>query len=175
MFNEIITTQIALEFITRQDDKTLNYTKLLKLLYFVDRELLQKCGYRATYDSYTNMRNGVVLSHTYNLIKGEYLDSLIWENCIGTEGNDVFLISKPTFPIDLDFNILEIIDKLEEQYHDKRYGILIEAHHKLPEWHNTQHSDTDFNEIIQSLEIMEEEKKTINTFERLNGSHYYVV
>lgn len=172
MFNEIVTTQIALEFIKKQDDKTLNYTKLLKLLYLVDRNLLEKHGYRSTYDEYINMRNGVVLSETYDLIKGSYHNSIIWQECIGTEGMDVYLIEEPDFPIDLDPNVKTIIEELNEKYHDVHYGVLIDFHHSLAEWHNTHWSPTDFKEIIDNLSISEPDKRKINMLEKANKTSY---
>ena len=48
----------------------MNYLKLIKLLYFVDRESMKRHGHPISGDRYVSMDHGPVLSQTFNLIKG---------------------------------------------------------------------------------------------------------
>lgn len=68
MFKSNKTKQMIGYFIEKSDGE-INYTKLLKLLYISDRNSLDKRGFPMTYDSYFSMKNGPVLSSTYNQIK----------------------------------------------------------------------------------------------------------
>ena len=58
---------------------TINYTKLLKLLYIADRESLRRHHTSISGDAYVSMNAGPVLSRAYNLIKGE-ASSEIWSH-----------------------------------------------------------------------------------------------
>ena len=48
----------------------IRYIKLLKLLYYADREAFAQWERPITYDNYAAMTYGPVLSSTYDLIKG---------------------------------------------------------------------------------------------------------
>lgn len=69
----------AVGIILKYFNGRLNYTKLLKILYFINRQSLSEKGRAIIDDVYANMQNGVVLSNTYNLIKGRYCDSSVQE------------------------------------------------------------------------------------------------
>lgn len=49
----------------------MSYLKLLKLLYLADREAFLRLGRPITYDRYCSMKEGPVLSRTYDLIRYE--------------------------------------------------------------------------------------------------------
>lgn len=69
----------AVGIILKYFNGRLNYTKLLKILYFINRQSLSEKGRAIIDDVYANMQNGVVLSNTYNLIKGRYRDLSVQE------------------------------------------------------------------------------------------------
>lgn len=48
----------------------MEYVRLLKLLYFADRESLDRLGRPISGDQYVSMEHGPVLSRVYNLMKG---------------------------------------------------------------------------------------------------------
>jgi uncharacterized phage-associated protein len=68
-FREDKATQAA-ALLLRWNDGTMNYMKLMKLLYFAERRFLLAHGRPITFDSYVSMDNGPVLSATLDKIKG---------------------------------------------------------------------------------------------------------
>lgn len=60
----------ATAYLLYLNNKTMNYTVLIKELYFADRESLKKTRFSITGDTYYSMRQGPVLSTLYDLIKG---------------------------------------------------------------------------------------------------------
>jgi uncharacterized phage-associated protein len=66
-FNEKKTTQAAARFLSLAN-KHMNYMKLIKLLYLMDRNALIRWGRPVTGDKYYSMRLGPVLSEVRNLI-----------------------------------------------------------------------------------------------------------
>ena len=78
----------------------MNYTKLIKELYFSDREALRTKGFSITGDIYYSMKKGPVLSNLLNLIKGTLADSKIqekWNDIFQRSGRDVISIKKENF------------------------------------------------------------------------------
>lgn len=60
--------------------------RLLKLLYIADRESLKETGRPITGDRVIAMKHGLVLSRTYNYIKGECSGLERWERYFVSEG-----------------------------------------------------------------------------------------
>src|SRR6185369_16428888 len=86
--------QMAALFLKLRGGK-MSYIKLLKLMYIVDRESLARFGRPVSYDSFSSMEHGPILSTTYNRIKGENTfgkPEPPWEKYITTrQGYDVKL------------------------------------------------------------------------------------
>lgn len=76
----------ATAYILYLNGKSMNYTKLIKELYFSDREALRTKGFSITGDIYYSMKKGPVLSNLLNLIKGTLADSKIQEKWIFFNG-----------------------------------------------------------------------------------------
>lgn len=87
MFNSEKTTQVAAFFLWKEGGNyTMPYLKLMKLMYFAEKEGLFRFGYSITGDKMVSMPHGPVLSHTYNMI----LDGSShpdWERWISGESN----------------------------------------------------------------------------------------
>ena len=69
MFNQRKVAQMA-AFLLQRGRGRMKYIKLLKLLYFADRESMKRHGYPISGDRYVSMNHGPVLSQKFNLIKG---------------------------------------------------------------------------------------------------------
>jgi len=111
---------------------TINYTKLLKLLYIADRESLRRHHNSITGDDYISMNAGPVLSHAYNLIKGE-ASSEIWSRSVSPrDGYNVSLLAEPACVLSAASRA--ILDEVYEQYGHMNYGQLIDLVHTYPEW-----------------------------------------
>ncbi len=156
-FNEAKTTQIAAFFI-RKHGGTLNYTKLIKLLYLADREAFGLWERPLTGDSYVSMGKGPVLSKTYDLInyKEDPQNKSYWYNFISKTSYEVTLISDPGIN-ELSKRETDLIDRIFGKYKDKDWGEMIDICHQCcPEW---QHPG-DTSIPIRIEDILRELKKT---------------
>src|SRR5207245_9735418 len=96
-FNLKQTLQAAAHLVKLQPKSRLNYTRMLKLLYIAERELLAETGSLLTADRPCAMDNGPVLSKTYNLIKerGPTDQQTTWSHYLHTDGYDLVLKDDP--------------------------------------------------------------------------------
>src|SRR6266545_1760337 len=69
-FNERRATEAAARFLKLRGGR-MSYLKLIKMLYFLDREALLRWGRPVTTDRYVSMDNGPVVSRIYDLIREE--------------------------------------------------------------------------------------------------------
>jgi uncharacterized phage-associated protein len=124
----------------KYDKKRVNYTKLIKEMYLADRESLNISNASITGDTYVSMKHGPVLSNLYNLIKGKSRDvkaQEYWDSRFSTDGDEL-LANFDQYPEGkLSRSDETILDKIDGQFHQMRYGELIEyVHANCPEWHN---------------------------------------
>lgn len=130
MFKEEKTIQIAAQFLKHTDGR-MPYIKLLKLMYYADREMLQRWGVPMTYDRWYSMKCGPILSATYDLIKSNA--ESIWSVYIRTEEYDIVLRSDPRND-ELSRAESEIIEETFNDHGDKDKWTLVCDTHNLPEW-----------------------------------------
>jgi uncharacterized phage-associated protein len=142
-FNEKKATQAAARLLKRRGQgDMMSYMKLIKLLYFADREALLRWGSPITTDAYISMKRGPVLSRLHDLItEGASPGELhFWEEHIQPCGDhEVKLVNDPS-----NGELSEIEEELLDEVfarlgHLNRWDIVEEAH-KLPEWKDPQGS-----------------------------------
>jgi uncharacterized phage-associated protein len=124
----------------KYDNRRLNYTKLIKEIYLADRESINATNSAITGDIYVSMKHGPVLSSLYDLIKGRSRDKhaqMYWDSRFSTDGDDL-LANFDQYPEGkLSRAEKAIIDKIDGQFHQNRYGELIDyVHANCPEWCN---------------------------------------
>jgi uncharacterized phage-associated protein len=141
----------------KYDNRRLNYTKLIKELYLSDRESINATNSAITGDTYVSMKYGPVLSNLYNLIKGrsqDDQDQIYWDSRFSTDGDDL-LANYDQYPEGkLSRAEKAIIDKIDGQFHQNRYGELIDyAHANCPEWSNPGATSTPISlaDILNAL------------------------
>jgi uncharacterized phage-associated protein len=110
------------------------YIKLLKLLYYADREAFALWERPITYDTYAALDNGPIVSSTYDLIKGNYPQSKFWNNFIVTDGYYVRLKGnlpeiKKLSPAEID-----LIEAIFAKYGSLEPFELSKRSHRLPEY-----------------------------------------
>lgn len=135
MFNSEKTKQF-ISYLLSKSDGTMNYTKLLKLMYIIDRNSLKSRGFPLTYDTYISMDNGPVLSVTYDAIKGIDMDGgNLWgqdlqraDSVYEVSWNGETLIGK------LSRADIRLIDSVWTEFGDYSYSELITYVHKFKEW-----------------------------------------
>jgi uncharacterized phage-associated protein len=153
---------------------TINYTKLIKLLYIADREYLSLYDATITGDKYVSMENGPVLSEIYNLIMGRTTnkhDQLYWDGFFCRNAYDLTKVHDNRLPTDaLSPAEIEILDTIQARFKRKNYSKMIEyVHNKdlFPEvkWEEARQSSLPLavEDILRNLGRSEEE---INAIEK---------
>lgn len=177
-FNEEKAAQIACLLLKKRGVNKMNYLKLMKLMYLIDREALVRWGSSMTFDRYVSMDNGCVLTQTNNLLVLEsYLPSY-WKQYISPpKGYDVELLSEPEFD-ELSPAELSLINEVYEKFGHLSRWDLVEISHELPEWRNPQGSSIpiDYKDILRLAGKTEEEiidilseMEAVSEFEHISG------
>ena len=129
-------------YLLKKYDNRLNYTKLIKLLYLADREAFKETGLSLTGDVYYSLDNGPVLSGLLDLIHGKYTNKEaqnLWDARFARDSYDLITVVD-RIPLSKlsDFD-REVLDKVDNQFHNKDYSSLISYLHNkenCPEWKN---------------------------------------
>jgi uncharacterized phage-associated protein len=135
-FNEKKATQLAAAFIERSGG-TLNYMKLIKLMYMADRAALLGWERSITGDAYLAMKHGPVLGNTYSMISDGQspLENSFWFEYIERNGSYDVSLSKPCPPSNLSTVERKLIDEVFEEYgHYDKWKLVDLLHEVLPEW-----------------------------------------
>jgi uncharacterized phage-associated protein len=134
-FREAKTTQAAARLLTLRGGR-MNYMKLLKLLYIVEREALLTWGRPVTADRCVSLPKGPILSQTLNLInEGPTPDTpSTWaEHISQPENYDVRLLS-PVGDDELSEAEKALIDDVFRRYGAMKRWVLVDLVHTFPEW-----------------------------------------
>ena len=147
----------ACNYLIKKNNFTLNYTKLIKLLYLADKESLKESLKTITGDSYVSMDNGPVLSKLYDLIKGkcrrEY-DQYLWNSRFIKDGYNLIVVTKRIPEGELSVFETKILDQIYEQFKDVDGKEMIRYVHKnCPEWQHPAGSSIPIQpkEILHSI------------------------
>ncbi|MFZ2097756.1 MAG: Panacea domain-containing protein [Anaerolineales bacterium] len=119
-FNEKKTTEAA-NILLQLNGGKMNYMKLIKLLYFVDKEAMKERERPITYDVYYSMKDGQVLSNVLDLVKdnkhGEYWHKYI-ERCsqytVKLTNEDIEINHLTPFEVKLIKTIFERLGKYDQ-------------------------------------------------------------
>jgi len=127
-------TQAAAFLVNCSGSKRMQYLKLLKLLYFADRESLREKGYPITGDEAYAMDYGPVLTRVYDYIKCEIRAGAgVWSRCFRTIGYDIELVSDPGTG-ELSKYDRRILATIHETYKDRDGFDVSRLSHDFPEW-----------------------------------------
>jgi hypothetical protein len=140
-FDEAKATQIAGKILKLSGGR-IQYLALIKLLYKIDREAINRWGVPVTTDKYVSMKLGPVTSNIYNLIKASAAEvaPTFWSTHISSQGYDVVLASDPS-----DTELSPIEEKLAEEIFAEDGGkdgfaLADECHKEFPEWEDPGNS-----------------------------------
>ncbi len=139
--------------------------KLIKLLYFVDREALIRWGRPITFDWYYSLPHGPILSFTLNLINEdpEPNGPTYWHNFISERRvHEVELLRDPPMDQLSDAEKALISEMFERLGHMDQWE-LRDLSHKLPEWRDPQGSrlSIEIGEILLGAKIPPDVAKEI--------------
>jgi Antitoxin SocA-like, Panacea domain len=138
----------AAAYVTRKrKGQRISIFELLKTMYAGEREALASWHRPITGDNFCSLPKGVVLSRTYNLIKGEVMgtnsDMVKWsQHFSARDGNCVQLIAEPDYDY-LSERERDALDKGAELIRGliAKHGRIADVLHDLwPEWKNPQGS-----------------------------------
>jgi uncharacterized phage-associated protein len=151
-FREDKTTQAAALFI-KLNKEPLDQIKLMKLLYFAEREALNRWKRPITFDSYVSMQRGPVLSETLDLIHEEDQSDSIWHKFISPPQNyKLSLINDPGTD-KLSQAEEDLIKEIFLKYGHINKWILCEMSHDLREWQDPKGSviPIAYSDIFEAL------------------------
>ncbi len=142
-FDEAKATQIACMFLRLRGGR-MHYIKLIKLLYLLDREALDRWGIPVTTDHFAAMEHGPIVSRIFNLITDDK-PTPVWGRYISAPlGDHEVELGKDLNPMSTDRLSSaeeELIREIFKEFGHRDRWDLIENHmHKLPEWRDPQGS-----------------------------------
>lgn len=169
MFDERKALDVACYFM-KLHKLPINYMKLLKYMYIYERNQILEHSSVTISDDYFSMKNGPVLSKTYDLIKeitGESAKtSSIWHDYIIKSILDKFSLElteeKNAFPRLSKMDMLEI-EKIFHQYKSNDQWEMSEISHTFPEWTQIQfgREQFSFSDIVNKSNKSEDMKQEI--------------
>lgn len=173
-FNEKKTTQAAAFLIKLSSENTINYTKLIKLLYLADEKALKEWERPISGDSYFSMGRGPILSKTLDLI--HYPDDSFWHRFIKKSDYDVCLAEDPG-DYSLTPNEKRILSLIWDEHKDRDWRDMIKfCHDCCEEWQHPGETSIPIHieDILKSLgrtereiEIIEEEVLAVDYAKRI--------
>lgn len=137
--NERKVAEMAAFFLLKTKDRSMDYLKLMKLLYLSDRNSFRQHGFSISEDEMFSMEKGPVLSHTWNLMKGScpYAPKG-WSSLISPiEEFQVSLLDSGINVdglLELSRSDEEIMDSVWKEFGHLNYKKLVDYTHNLPEW-----------------------------------------
>ncbi len=164
-----------INYLIKRNGGAINYTKLVKLLYIIDRRYFEKSCFNITTDSYASLREGPVTSTIYDLIKGENISGReIWDALFVKEGYDLkLLVNDNNLSTNLisDFELSEI-NKVDDEFKLYDFREMIDYTHRkdlFPEvrWEDANRFNTSFilpvEDILIQIGRSEEEITVISS------------
>ena len=149
-------TAAAVSLLLKLNGGRMEYLRLIKLLYYADRESLDVLGRPITGDRYVAMRNGPVLSHVYDLLKRAIFGRLApgpWAERIAADGRDhVRLMGEPELG-PLSEAEIDVLKQIFERYQYRDRWNVRDETHELPEWEDPAASSREIGieEILRVL------------------------
>jgi len=168
-FQPLRATQAAALFLDMAGGRS-KFTSILKLLYLADRQSLLETGSTITGDTVVDMKNGPVLSITYDCVKGtaSRANCEAWDGCIRKEGNYAVLTANPGDDELSDYD-LEVIREVHREHGWRDlHSLLHDVIHQLPEHRDpspAKRRDVHYADILRAEKVPE---KRIREYERIN-------
>lgn len=166
----------AAAFLLYLNGGSMNYMKLIKILYFADREALIKWGRPITFDNYFSMERGPVLSQVFDLINYNLADqNNYWYELISEPKHYELNLLKESSLLSLSDAEIDLLTELFDKYKKvSEWDMVKITHDTLPEWQDSGKSaiPIDIRDILNTTDKTEIEKQAIideleeiNTFE----------
>ena len=163
-FNDKKTTQLVAHLLQMAGGR-MNFLRLLKLLYIIDREALRRWDWPVTFDNYYSMEHGPVLSCTYNLIKEDASPSQLkyWKQFISErQDNDISMLKAPP-PDDLSEAESDLAKEVSDKHKHLDEWDLRDLTHTFEEWNDPGDSrlPIQLSDILRAVGKTDKESKEI--------------
>jgi hypothetical protein len=156
-FDEQRTTEAA-SILLKLNGGTMNYMKLIKLLYFIDKESFRQWERPITYDNYCSMKNGQVLSHVLDLFNGK-IPGQYWNDFIYRSSQYEFSLSKEIKIMRLTKGEIKLIEDVYGRLGKMDQYQLGDLTKEGSEYQKTSHSSipTPIDAILADLDFSDED------------------
>ena len=135
VFDEHKAAQAASVLLGR-DGGSMPYIKLIKLLYFADREALIETGSPITGDRFVSMKYGPVLSRVLNLIKdANPAEDSVWHSYVSRRHYDAVLVRAAESDRISEYDE-GVLRGIFDSYGNLKEWDVVTRTHALPEWTN---------------------------------------
>ena len=167
-FNEAKAAQVAARLLSLEGGK-MNYMKLIKLLYIIDREALARWGAPVSTDHYVSMKRGPVLSRVLDLInEGRDPNKTLspWHDLISKpQGYDVALVAIDPPDDELSAAEEQLIQEVQREHRERSEWQMVEFVHQFAEWQDPGDSSSpiDYREILEAVGKTPEEVEQIES------------
>ena len=132
-FDTLKTIQAA-AIVLKQHNSRCSRLRLLKILYIAERQVLAQTLRPILGDRVVAMDHGPVHSRTYDLLKGEDTESVLWGQFIANDGpRDLRLTGDPGVGRLSRFEIDQLVAVCQKYFFEDDYR-LADATHEFPEW-----------------------------------------
>ncbi len=124
----------AIGVLLRQDGvHSMNFMRLLKLLYIADRESLTRTGRPIVGGPVAAMERGPVLEEVYDLIRGRHRQMPLWDEYLRTNHFNLELVKDPDVG-QLSRYEIETLQDTAQRHVDADEWDLSRLAHEFPEW-----------------------------------------
>lgn len=130
--------QVVRRFVDGHKGRRVGYTKVLKLLYILDRESLRKWGFTVTADDYESLKNGPVLKDTRTCLRHKSISDSVFKKYIQKDVSGYIVPTESKCEYDeVSQAEVELIDNLLHRYGTCTTESMIEITHTFAEWKET--------------------------------------
>jgi len=139
-------TQASAVLLRETQTGSMEYLRLIKLLYLAERKSIEETGHPIIGDRYCSLNHGPVLSKTLDLIKGKDVHSREWRAFFETSGYELTLKGDPGNGALCRYEV-ELLQAISKQNAEKNEWQIVQETHALPEWKNPHDSMTPIDHL----------------------------
>lgn len=158
-FNVAKAIQAAGVLLNLHSHRRMSRIRILKLLYLADRATLSEKGHPITYDRAVAMKNGPVLSRTYDCIKNMDPEARKWQAYIETDGPIDVRLKRNPGNAHLSPYEIETLERISREHENQDDWELADETHKLPEYEKHKvaisKEDIPLEDILEALGLGE--------------------
>jgi uncharacterized phage-associated protein len=138
--------------------------KVLKELYIADRESIKETGRPITGDMFVAMKQGPVLSHVLNLIKGVPAETPDWTKFIRKRMWDIELVADPGIGKLCPYEMEKLVE-VWRRYRKHNRWQMVAVTHAFPEWRKNNPGKSaksiPLSDVLEALGLADREEEVL--------------